>query len=178
MPKPIAHHEAGFAVLFIAALQRHNRFPISVFGIGADDVLSLGGKDMLIGRFLDRLAGVFVQLRLHIEAFEVTHPAAKKDPNHTLGGWMKMRIQADAGSASLVAKQHRGKSQAGKTHSGFQEGTARNAWATVFHNQRIVTKSLWFIRTSARFSRARSGDRSVPCSARNLRHASNSASCG
>src|SRR5690349_7864762 len=90
--EPIAHHEAALAVALEPRLQGHDYFAVSVRGIAANDV----GIDLfwiqyaLVGRLVDRLARVLVQLRLDIKTFQVAHASAKKNPNHRLRFRRKM----------------------------------------------------------------------------------------
>ena len=87
MLKPIADHQPALAVAAIAGLQRHDRLAIAVTRIGAHDVLLDLGRieHVLVRRVGNRFAGVFVQLRLHVETLDMTQSAAEKNPDDRFG---------------------------------------------------------------------------------------------
>src|SRR5258706_2124913 len=125
--KPVAHDKSALAVILVAGLERHDDFAIPMRWISADDigVNLLWIEHRLVRRFVDRFAGVFVQLRFDIEAFKMTDAATKKNPNDRFGpgGKMRFAIGRPPGSGSFrpgcaLAEEHRAKRQAGKSHSG------------------------------------------------------------
>src|SRR5207245_2757567 len=90
--EPVADQQAGLAIGAIAGLKRHDGFAIAVSRIGADDVGidALGIEDIFVWRIRNRFTGVFVQLRLGIERFQVRDAAAEEDPDGRFGARTKM----------------------------------------------------------------------------------------
>jgi hypothetical protein len=136
VPKPIANDEAGIAVLFIAALERHDGFAIAVLRIGTNDILAFGGEDMFIRSLFDRFAGVFVEFGLYVETLEVADAATEKNPDDAPGCRCKVRLKtvcSDAGSAG-VPKLHGGECEASEAHPGIsEEGAAGNSGTVFLH---------------------------------------------
>src|SRR5205814_8235070 len=127
------------AVGFESGLQRHDHFAVSVFWIPADDVLALRRQHVFERRLFDGLAGVLVQLGLHVEAFDVADSSAERIPDYGLGARRKMRFairRTPTGARRFpardaVAKQYCRERESGETHAGVQEeGTSSNAGAT------------------------------------------------
>src|SRR5262249_21768650 len=82
---PVGDGEAGLAVLLEAGVQAHELAAAAVGGVGGDDVLDARvGEDVLVGRRVDALAGVLVQLGLDVEALDVADAAAEEDPDDVL----------------------------------------------------------------------------------------------
>src|SRR5712692_2456579 len=118
----------------------------------------------------DSLAGVFVQLRLGIESFNVARSALHEDPDDALGFGGKMRLTVRRGpDAGLVggAKnplplQDGAERQSCKSHATVrQERSAadlptqaglRNLSLNHKPLYRMVTNSVWFKSACARFS--------------------------
>ena len=92
--EPIAHDQPALAVSFVAGLQRHDDLAISMRRIGPDDVCvdALWIEHILVRRLVNRLAGVFVQLRFDIKTFDVTDAPAQENPNDRLGLRGEMRL--------------------------------------------------------------------------------------
>src|SRR2546427_11858861 len=83
MLKPVADDQSALTVFLEARLERHDDFTIAVLRVGANDVgiHSLRVEDILVRRLLDRLTGVFVQLRFDIKTLQVADAATEENPN-------------------------------------------------------------------------------------------------
>src|SRR5207245_5915351 len=120
---------------------RHDGFAIAVSRIGADDggIDALGIEDIFVWRIRNRFTGVFVQLRLGIERFQVRDAAAEEDPDGRFGartkmgpavGWTIARQRVALGDA--VFEEHGREGQAGEAHASVeQERAAGDAGAAV-----------------------------------------------
>ena len=93
---PIAHFDAGLAILSITDLQRV-KF-VSLLAVGVVDHRDAGELQFFgilhIGkrRFVDRLPAVLVQRRFGVERFGLRNPAVHKQPHHTFRLGCKVRL--------------------------------------------------------------------------------------
>src|SRR6185369_11365369 len=115
---------------------------VSMGGIGANDicVYSLRIEHLFVGRFFNRFAGVFVQLRLDVKALDVADAATEKNPDNRFRlrrrmrpafGWMPGR-GGGVSAGNAIPDKHCRQRQPRESHSRVNEkGTAGDARASV-----------------------------------------------
>src|SRR5262249_25085150 len=100
----------------------------------------LGIQHAFVWRFVDRLAGVLIQLRFDVEALQVTDATAKENPNDRFGFgremWLAIRRTpnraAGLSPGRSSSKKHGAKSQPCESHPCIsKEGTTSNPRATI-----------------------------------------------
>ena len=114
-------------------------------------------QDRLVRRLRDRLAGVFVQLRLGVEALEMADTAAHHEPDHALGpglSWARVGRRRSRPGAWPPGSSRRNPSPRRTERSGgkFRGQQESCEWHVAAH--RIETKSLWFKSTWTSAARA------------------------
>src|SRR6185436_3334881 len=153
VPKPIAGNQAGLSVGPVTGLERHDLFAVPMGRIASDDVLALRVEDLGERRIGDALSAVLGQGRLHIEAFDVTHSAAKEDPDYRLGPGNKMRpaIQPVArrrrfSTSGSIPKKHGAQRQTSEAHARIRQerttrypGTTEGTTRLVFLSSHIIS---------------------------------------
>src|SRR5262245_1467800 len=127
VPPPIRDHEPALPVTPVARVEAHEHVAIAVRRVAGDDVAALEFEHAAMRRVRNRLAGVAIQLRLDVEAFDVADAAAEEDPDDGLGARREVRPAVRwriirAGDA--VLEEHGAQRQAGETHAGVGEKRA------------------------------------------------------
>ena len=90
-----------------SCLQREENVALLAVGIGNHRPFQLQLGWILhvsVGRFGDRLAGVFRQHRLGIKALHMAHAAIHEEPDHALGLRSKMRPAIGGGPAGWIGQ--------------------------------------------------------------------------
>ena len=120
-------------------MQCHEDFAISVARIAVDDILPFRLGDSGKRRLVDRFAGVLVERRFDIEALEVAHAAAEKNPDDRFRPRSEVRaaigrLPGIRGARDTIAKEHRAEGESGESHARIGEerapadsGTVRDA---------------------------------------------------
>ena len=88
--EPITHFQSAFPVALVARLQRHDDLAVSMIWVPSLNFRTdfFRVKDIGVRGFIDRLAGVLVELRFDIKALEMRDASAEKDPDDGFGLWL------------------------------------------------------------------------------------------
>jgi len=126
MRPPVAQFQAALAALLETDLQGIQCWhQIARHAGEVPHVVAVEGRiedGALVGRFVDRLAGVFIQRGLGIETLDMTRPAEHEVPDHALGLGRKQRLLAHAGlSGGSLPAQQGAEGEAGETHAAIGE---------------------------------------------------------
>jgi hypothetical protein len=157
--EPVGDEDAVFAAGLIAGLHGIEReLDLVLTGDeGLEVFLDEGVRQgVAVRRFRKLLAGVFVELRLGVERFDVGDAAEHEEPDDAFGFGREVGL----GAGDDLLREQGAEGETGEAHAGVgeEDAAALGIGANVtghggLSSYRMVTKSLWLSRTCTRLSR-------------------------